>query len=301
MATKTEDKEKSAAEKKREKYSDSILDASSDHERYFQEVFAEVDFEIKLYRFADEKKGLKLFLHKYINEIPDEERIGLEYGGGRYFALGINPVTDKIYSKNINIDETFSELKRERDREAQEEKKRQAILTGQPYPQQQTDPVLLMKEFFTMISPLFETLAKAQAKPPPQQENIFGEAIPKVITGAAGIFTNAFKTMSDNFMRAQQDLIDQNREGETSELGPDDPKTKILETVVDFVKAFGTKLIDSKGDGLVNTLKSDPQIQQLIKDKDLLSMVYSSCAHDKTIGKKRIDGIFKKLNVEVPA
>lgn len=297
MAAKTEEKEKTPKEKEKERYSDSVLSASTDHKRYFEDVFADVDFEIKLYRVLEDRKNRKCFLCKFTNEIPDEETIGLKYGGGNYFVMGINPVEDKIYSKNIYIDETFTELKKEDEKERDLEQKRMAALTGHNV--QTTDPILLMKEFFAMITPMFEAVSKVQNQPPPQ--NLLGDMVPKVLTGATEIFTGAFKQMSGNFMKAQQELMNQRlEEDETEELTADDPKTKLLNGAVDLIKAFGNKLIESKDDKLAKSVLNDPEVQQVIQDEDLLSMVYSTCAHDKTIGKKRIDGVFKKLKIDVP-
>jgi hypothetical protein len=298
MATKTrEEKEEKTGSAK---YPDEILEASEDYKRYFEEKLADVDFDIKLYRFSGDKfqnKQRKTFLKKFVNEIPEEDAIGYSYGGGHFYAMGWNPVTEKLYTKHIFIDEAYTELKKTRD-SAQENKL--VAFPAPPPPAQNIDPIALMKEFFNMVTPMMEAVASSKNDNNNKNNTGMDILIPKVITGAADIFTGAFKKMSDSFIRAQQELMDSRMEPEEPEPGPDDPQTKIVNGIIDFIKGFADRIINApqkQVEGMIN----DPGLQRILNDKDMLSMVYSSCAGDKTIGKKKIDKIFTKLGVEVPA
>ena len=284
-------------------YPDEVLDTGEDYKKFFLEKLSDVDFEIKLYRFPSDnkfhRKPQKTYLKKYINEIPDEDEIGNEYGGGHYYAMGHHPIENKLYTKHIFIDEVYNRIKADREKEALKDKQ----LMGYPGIAPQIDPINMMKEFLGMITPLIEAVSKARGE---KNDSPYSDMIPKVVTGAAEVFTGAFKKMSENFINAQQEMY-QNRmldnndfEEEGSPPAEDGPQAKIIGGIVDIIKAFGQRILMAPPADVQGLVNADPKIAAVLQDKDLLSLVYSACVADKSIGKKRIDKIMAKLNVNVP-
>lgn len=283
---------------KKEKLTQASRQLVGDFEGYFAEVFADTDFELKLYRCEVSGRKIKrTFLKRFVNEWPQEESIGTEFGAGHYDIRGVHPMEpEKLHSKEIHIDEIWNKIKRERDRENFEAMNGPSMRQV-PQPQ---DPIETFSKVLGTLEPLLKVLGgTSQAQNPVAQ-------LPSIMEGFQKMFVDSMKSMNKMQMESLSEIQEKQKQLMNTEPAAEEPQTMtdhlkigILETI----KAAADRFLNAGGfeeKFMKKAIKESDEYQALVNDEQTLSEVYTEAIIDPEIGKEKIDKLFKKLGIEVP-
>ena len=237
--------------------------------REFNEVFSNfnesIDYEVKLYRVTGVKRT-KNFLKKFINEIPDEELIGNEYGGGKFAIMGVHPIEKKLHCKYYDIDELFTKKLEDRNKAAEN------LNLNSPI----SNPISQLKELTSIIKDM----------------NVNQNPI-NLMEGMTTMFTKGLS-------KIQGAVIDNTIDNMKNK--PEEKETDIS-SILEMISNFGNKFLEARGQQAElykQVIKSDPNFQQAEEDEDLIVEIYDSCCEDPNIGKEKIDSIMDKLGLKTP-
>jgi hypothetical protein len=247
-------------------------EAASEFDEFFDDLPAESNVEIILYRVREDKRRGRSFLKRYWNRRPKEEEIGEEFGSGLFVLMGKHPVTGKLRSKQLDIDPYYDAIHQNFiARQAPE----QTVSTQNPLEQ------------LRIMADIFGKLNQGATKAPADPLN--------VMSGIMDIFTGGLKKMQGAVLdNAIQTVKSPPEESEKSEG---------VDSILKMIAGFGEKFLNSKGSEsklMEQMIKMNPQFQAAQQDRDLIVEIYDNCVADPKIGKETIDGIMGKLGIEVP-
>lgn len=258
----------------------------TDFEFYFTESLKDEDFELKVYRL--EKSGTrknKTFLERLENEFPKEEDLAMRYGSGWYQIIGIHPTKKILLEREVRIDPIWDTRRYEAE-----------AGTGGAVP---SPPGGGMADFMTMFRAVSEMLKPILTGAQTKQESPSA-----LLETAMDLGMQNMKRMNAYYLKMQGELHDQrsalmspdNNEREIDDMSP------IAKEVINAIKFFGGKLFGANGstDQLMESIKADPRIQELMENSAAVEEIYSEAAADPNIGREKIEGLFNKLNIEIP-
>lgn len=275
--TKEEKEEKKEKEEERKK---ELEENNPDFYRLFKIELLDKceDFEIILYKVTPKgKKRVKEFLKRYINEVPKEEDMGYEFGGGLFWAIGYDE-DGKEHFTYIRISDHFTKLKEQREK-------------ANLIPVQQ-DPFQGIKNAMELIKPMID-LVKTNNK---NNGNDVNKVLDTIIEG----YSKGMVKLQTAFVNKElQHMEELNKNSRI----PPPEKMNWVKDVLNFAKPFVDSFLNSKGqlhDFMKNKLLNNPDFQN-IKDDDLLfKYLYTLMVKDDEIGREKADQLFEKAGFEVP-
>ena len=281
-------------EEKKEKLNEGARRAIQDFEAYFNAEFADVDIELKLYRVEPSGKKLKKTFIERFFDIPSEETIGAKYGGGHFQLKSIHPMTGEDHSREVYIDDLWNKVKRERERKEFENEHGGGapvhLMPGAPGPIP-WDKVL---STFEKVAPTLKTIFGGRAESPIDATN-------SMVAGMQKIMLSGVESINKMQLNAHKEIQEQKREALDMESTKDE---SVASEVISMIKSFGEKYLEAKGPqskAMETYIKNDPRFADMMEDDLELSAVYTAAINDSEIGKEKIDKLFNKLNIEVPA
>jgi hypothetical protein len=266
------------------------------NEKEFADFFDRLEgqdegWEIKLYR--RHRKGTKAyttFLRKYVDELPEEEDIGKEFGGGQFLLVHYTGGGNRI-EKCIWIDELWTKRLEESRR----------VNPGPPQPPadflNKSDPL----EYFSrmvndMLKPMLSVMQMQQA--PQSSENQFSMV--------QHMFESMTESMAASLGKVQSAIID--KQLERIEAPPaerpesDKDKMGFIREILEIAKEFGGALLGANGVKrriMEQAIKQDERFKQLQEDPDLFDALYTEAVSDPDIGREKANKLFSKLGFEV--
>lgn len=260
---------------------------------YFERLEGENEsWEIKLYRrHRKGKKAYTTFLRKYQDELPEEEDIGAEFGGGQ-FLLVHYPGGGNRLEKSIWIDELWTKRLDENRR----------VTAGPPQPPaeffQKNDPL----EYFSrmvndMLKPMLSVMQMQQPPANNQTQNF---------DMVSRMFESMTESMAASLGKVQTAIIDKQLQKldapEPERHETEGERMSFIREVLEIAKEFGGQLLGAngiKGRLMEQVIKSDDRFKQLQDDPDLYDALYTEAVNDPEIGKDKADKLFRKLGFEV--
>lgn len=261
----------------------------------FKEYFDRLEgieegYEIKLYRrIRSGKKVISTYLRTYVDELPNEEMIGNQYGGGQFMLLHYLEGNNRL-EKTIWIDEIFT-------KKLEEEKR----VSGYA-PNRESAPRIDPLEYFgrivnDMLKPMI-SIFQTQTQQQPQ-------SIATQADVAVKMMERMTESMASSLAKVQEKVID--RQLERFDTQPERPdsvsdKMAMIKDVLDMAKTFGEKLLSAKGakESLYKKMVMESDEFQAIKeDPNMFDAIYTEMTNDPQIGREQADKLFSKLGFEI--
>lgn len=265
--------------------------AEREFERYFEDLANDdFDFDLKLYRVVrNVKKTKKTYLRKYVNELPDEEQIGEEFGGGQFW-LAHNGEDGTLFEKTIHIDEIFTQRLAKR-------------RYGEQAPPQaaQGEPLQYVSKIINdMLVPMLGIMKGNQA-PAPQQSNqpdMMANMAVKMIEGMTESLANGLTRIQSSIIDKQLNQIEG---GEKPMPAVEESKNPIVREILDLVKEYGPKLLKAKGikaKVYQELIQEDERVQKVKEEPGLSDIIYTAAVNDPEIGPDKARKLFEKAGFD---
>lgn len=263
-------------------------------QRYFDRLEgSEEGYEIKLYRRirSGKSKVITTYLKKYVDELPDEDTIGNEFGGGHYMLLHYQENGNRL-EKTIWIDEIFTKRLEEKNR-----------VSGMPPNIELLQPRIEPLEYFSkivndMLKPMVEMFTQNQNQGPQiQTQDPSGLAV--------RMMERMTESMAASLAKVQERVID--RQLERFDEPRDKPeqmtdKMAFIKEILGFAKQFGESLINANGTKeklMKAAIAGSDEFKTIANDPDMFDALYTEAVNDPEIGRDKANKLFEKLGFEI--
>ena len=258
-----------------------IISPDGDFQKFFFDAFNmyEEDYTVKLYRVQRKgNKTYKTYLRKYENDVPDEDDVGNQFGGGHFWAVS-NDLEGKTVCKDLWIDHTFTDnlLKKN-------------VITphlapgaSPPVPADPFDQFSKLAIIIKDLGALNNGNGNSQA------------GMGTMIEGIADAFTKGMGKIQNALIDKQLEKL----EAPVPEPVSTEPSTKeVILDVVDTIKDFMGPILranDAKAKKYSESIKQSDKFKQVQENPELYDAIYTEACNDPDIGQDKIDKIFHKL------
>lgn len=256
---------------------------------FARQVSKNESFVIKCYRVSRQKnKTYKTWLEDFFDEIPEEEDLAKNYGGGQYWLVGYDDNNRKL-EKTIWIDEIWTKRLDESRR----------IPEGRPAaPGERNDPF----EFFSKV---MDSFVKPMMQLQNQNNNNSRNSVDNMGENMGKVYEKIAIGMASGLSKIQSAVIDKqlNKMDEPAQL-PHEPvseKMAFVRELIGVAKEFGDKLLNANGmkEQLYKAvIEDDERFQKAKEDPDIYDALYTEAVNDPEIGKEKADKLFRKLGFE---
>lgn len=250
---------------------------------------------ISLYRYDNEHTQSKSFCGKFVDTIPSEHEIGLEYGSGKFITV-LQAVNGRGKRRGttstFKIDKRYDLLKEQK--EEKEQKKIMAantqpvVVAGNPI--DNTDQMLkLMQTMISMLIPLIR---------PTQQPQSMGEVMSDNFKSMNDVMKNVYMDNAQFYNDVIRDKsnLPEVVEGESEAsgfMGILSQITPLIEALLPKITSRGQQSVDA-----VNQIKSMPGYNQVMKDKRVIKGLVSFIKEKH--GSETAVKVARKFNLKVP-
>lgn len=276
-------------------------------EREFFDFFAgldneEIDYKIKCYRVSKEgNKQYKKYLRSYIGQVPDEDEIGDEYGGGHFWLCSLAP-DGRTLERHLWVDDIWTNKLNEKNRS----RMHAAVPLGQVGP----DPIEYFKTVMVdIVKPIIDLQNKTGVKSDSNNSvDAFGKIMDGITEGMvknlnriqASVVTRALENMNNSQPAAGAMDADASSGENTSDRLKQ--VQEIVQGALEFAKQFGKNFLNAEGPKKTlfeKIIQNDEGFKKAQADPAIASAIYQAACDDPDIGRKSADALFTKLGFEI--
>lgn len=250
-------------------------------------------FVISIYRYDNPHTQQKSFCGKFVDMIPSEHEIGLEYGSGKFLTV-LQAVNGRGKRKGttstFKIDKRYDRLKEEKEQKTINAAPNQQPVVYAGNPIDNTDQMLkLMQTMISMLIPLIR---------PTQQPQSMGEVMSDNFKSMNDVMKNVYMDNAQFYNDVIRDKsnLPEVVEGESEAsgfMGILSQITPLIEALLPKITSRGQQSVDA-----VNQIKSMPGYNQVMKDARVIKGLVNFI--EEKHGVDTAAKVAKKFNLKIP-